>query len=208
MSKTLKIEITFTEPLLGTMAGNPEIAKEFQMAKHPEGVQSDEEKAHPAAEPGVAIAVENAAEIIQKSSTIFARVKGDRPALWDYQFKGFFKDACGMLNRVKKDKDKVKAHKKIIDGLIFVYPRQIPIELSGEITWLERPLRGQTAQGERIALARSEMAPAGSTVQIRILMLDEKLEDMVKEWLNYGAFRGLGQWRNASYGRFSYKIIA
>lgn len=200
MSKTMKIEITFTEPLLGTMAGNPEIAKEFQMAKHPEGVQADEEEAHPAAG-------ENAAEVIQKSSTVFARDKDGNPALWDYQFKGFFKDACGMLNRTKKDKDKVKAHKKIIDGLIFVYPRQIPIELSGEITWLERPLRGQTAQGERIALARSETAPADSTVQIRILMLDEKLEDMVKECLNYGAFRGMGQWRNASWGRFSWRLI-
>lgn len=36
---------------------------------------------------------------------------------------------------------KLTAYKKIIDGLIFVGPRQIPLTLSGEMTECQRPLR-------------------------------------------------------------------
>jgi hypothetical protein len=37
--------------------------------------------------------------------------------------------------------------------------------------------------------------------------MDEKLEDTVMEWLDFGELNGLGQWRNGSYGRFTYEII-
>jgi hypothetical protein len=29
---------------------------------------------------------------------------------------------------------------------------------------------------------------------------------VLKEWLDYGALRGLGQWRNAGYGAFTYEV--
>jgi hypothetical protein len=31
--------------------------------------------------------------------------------------------------------------------------------------------------------------------------------ETIKEWLNYGAYRGLGQWRNSGKGIYKYKII-
>ena len=49
-----------------------------------------------------------------------------------------------------------------IDGLIFIAPRQIPIKFDGEMGICQRPLRAQTAQGERVALASSESIPASS----------------------------------------------
>ena len=50
--------------------------------------------------------------------TIFPRDNGV-PIYWDYQIKGFFKDACGMLRKVTGSKSsKIKAYKKEIDGLI------------------------------------------------------------------------------------------
>lgn len=186
----MKVKITFIEPLLGTLAGNKELAEEFIASKHPsKEVQEDE-----------AEAIANLPEQIEKSSTLFPRHKGE-PFIWDYQIKGFFKDACSMLNRVGP---KMKAHKKIIDGLIFVKPRRIILALGGELTWTERPLRAQTAQGERIALARSETAPIGTTLEFEINCLDKKLETAVKYWLDYGALRGLGQWRNSGMGRFEW----
>jgi hypothetical protein len=191
----MKIELTFTEPLLATCSGNKELATEFILGKRPEGVAEDEIESLPE-------------EDIKKSSTVFMRLEDGIPFLWDYQVKGFLKDAAGMLNRTMTKEDQLKAHKKLIDGLVFVKPRKIPIRLSGEITILERPLRGQTAQGERIALARSESAPAGSKIEFEIICLDKKLEKAVKLWLDYGQWRGLGQWRNASYGRFSWIEIA
>lgn len=192
----MKVKITFTEPLLGTCPGNKDIATDFVLANKPDGIVEDEEATLPTDD-----------EALEKASTIFAKTPDGKLILWDYQIKGFFKDACSMLNRtVAKDKQ-FKAYKKVIDGLIFVMPRQIPISTVGPIDILERPLRASTAQGERIALARSEMIPAGSSIEIEIVLLDPKLESSVKQWLEYGALRGLGQWRNASYGRFSYELL-
>ena len=108
----------------------------------------------------------------------------------------FAKESCG-----------IKAYKKIIDGCIFIKEREIPLNLAGEMGNLQRPLRGQTAQGERIALANSEMAPKGTTCEFTILCLGPTYEGAIFEWLNYGALRGIGQWRNGSYGRFVYEVI-
>ena len=195
----LKIHLTFTEPLLGTLAGNPELVEEFIASNHPDGIQADEIEAIP--------------EKIEKASTVFSRNDKGGVVLWDYQIKGFFKDACGMLNRTKTHR--LKAHKKIIDGLIFVTPRKIELNLPvinedgepSELTWTERPLRAQTAQGERIALARSETAPAGTTIEFEILILNSDYEKLIKQWLDYGALRGLGQWRNSGCGRFLWEEV-
>lgn len=197
-----RIKLTFTEPLLGTLSGSPEIAKEFILTKYPgEGLAADETEALP-----------DTAEELKQSSTLFARNKDGQPILWNYQIKGFFKDACAMLKRATGDFGKhsrlLKAHKKVIDGCIFVSPRQIPIQVDvSALTWTERPLRAQTAQGERIALARSETAPAGSSIEFEVALLDPKLFEQVHEWLDYGAMRGLGQWRNASYGSFCWELV-
>ena len=102
---------------------------------------------------------------------------------------------------------KLSAYKKIIDGLIFVGPRQIPLTLSGEMTECQRPLRAQTAQGERVSLANSEEIPAGSTCEFEITCMDDAHEKAVMEWLDYGKLRGLGQWRNSGKGRFTYEIL-
>ena len=64
-----------------------------------------------------------------------------------------------------KESCKLKAYKKIIDGCIFTYPRRMPIHFDGEITNLQRPLRAQTMQGERICLANSEVIPQRSVVR-------------------------------------------
>lgn len=191
----MKVKVTFTEPILGTLSGNAEIAEEFILSKHPDGPQEDE------------LHADRPEGDVEKSSTVFPREDG-KPFLWDYQIKGFFKDACSMLKRCSGTKSsKLAAHKKVIDGVIFPGPRKIFIDIEGEIEWCERPLRAQTAQGERIALARSESIPAGSSITFDITCLDKKYESFVKEWLDYGALRGLGQWRNSGKGRFSYKLL-
>ena len=192
----MKVKITFTEPLLGTLSGNKGLAEEFIVSKHPDGPQADE------------LHAERPEGDVEKSSTIFPREEG-RPFLWDYQIKGFFKDACGMLRRVAGTKsNKLTAYKKVIDGVIFPGPRKIFIDIVGGIEWCERPLRGQTAQGERIALARSESIQEGSSITFDISCLDKKYEKYVKEWLDYGVLRGLGQWRNSGKGRFTWEMIS
>ena len=195
--KDLKVRLTFVEPVLGTASANPELYEEFIGSKRPGGPDPDEVETIPDVD-----------EEVRKGTTVFHR-KDETPILYDYQIKGFFKDACGMLRRTSDGASpKLKAYKKEIDGLIFVTPRHIPMNVNGEgLTFCTRPLRAQTAQGERVSLARSEQAPAGTTMEFTVSCLKPALERLVEEWLDYGKLRGLGQWRNSGMGRFTYDFI-
>ena len=197
MSKVIKVKVTMFEEILGTASANPEIHEEFIASKAPDAPSREEE-----------VAAVGAEEVFEKGMTVFPRDKDGNPIAWDYQWKGFFKDACGALRKVPKSEcGKIKAYKKEIDGLIFPEPRQIPIVFNGEIGICQMPLRGQTAQGERIALASSECIPAGAEMTFDIRMLLPDHEKAVREMLDYGRLRGFGQWRNSGKGRFTYEIL-
>ena len=201
--KTKTIEITFTEEALGTASANPDIHDEFIASKAPDAPSRDEELS-------ALIETEGLEEATEKQMTVFARSPEGNPVMWDYQIKGFFKDACGMLRRVDGTKSKkLTAFKKVIDGLIFVSPRQIPLRLpeGAEMGVCQRPLRAQTAQGERVALASSETVPAGTTMQLTVKCLNDKDMELVDEWLDYGELRGLSQWRNSGKGTFCWHEI-
>ena len=198
--KNLKVRLTFTEDCLGTASADKEIHSRFIASNAPDAPSRAEEIE--------AVGVE---EVEERAMTVFPRDEEGNPIFWDYQIKGFFKDSCSALQRMKgeeiaKESCKLKAYRKIIDGAIFVFPRKIKINLAGDIGDLQRPLRVQTAQGERIALAHSETIPAGSTIEIKI-MVPDVYEKVVMEWLEYGQLKGLGQLRNASWGRFTYEMI-
>lgn len=205
--KRIKVKLTFIEPVLGTWPNNQNIAREFIASKSPDTATIEDE-----------VAALGADFVSDKGMTVFPRNDDGEPVLYDYQIKGFFKDSCGMLSRIggktetgkKKavnESGKITAYKKVIDGLIFVSPRMIPIHASGEMTECQRPLRAQTMQGERVSLANSEQIPAGSTCEFEVLCMDDSHEKAVLEWLDYGVLRGIGQWRNSGKGRFSYEII-
>ena len=104
---------------------------------------------------------------------------------------------------------KLAAYKKKIDLLVFVNERKIPFVLPEGTTLsdCQRPLRAQTAQGERISLADSETVPAGSTVEFTIRVLDDSLMKYVIDWLDYGRYNGIGQWRNSGKGRYTWTEI-
>lgn len=195
--KRMSIQIEFTDGLLGTASADPEVHSRFVASKAPDAPSMAEEVA--------ALGVD---EVEGRAITVFPRDGEGEPVLWDYQIKGFFKDACSMLRRVKgTESSKLKAYKKLIDGLVFVEPRQIRLVLpDGEdMTECQRPLRAQTAQGERIALAHSEECPEGTTCEFEVMLLNETLEPAVREWLDYGELRGIGQWRNSGKGRMVWR---
>lgn len=196
--KEMRVRLTLLEEILGTASNNPEIHSEFIASKAPDAKSREEEIE--------AIGVD--AEI-EKGMTVFPRNAEGRPIMWDYQIKGFMKDACGMLRKVTDSKSsKIKAYKKEIDGLIFVQEREIPFQFDGKIGNCQRPLRAQTAQGERVSLANSETIPAGTTLEFTIECLVDSDMAAVREWLDYGKLRGLGQWRNSGKGKFQWEEIA
>ena len=204
--KELKVRITFTEPVLGSAPNTEEIYKEFIASKAPDAATTEDE-----------VAALGAEAVEERGTTVFTRDEEGNPTIWDYQIRGFFKGTCGFLQRAKKRKkpflsSSVKAYKKTIDGNVFVFPRQIKLNVPEgvdvrELDILQRPLRAQTAQGERIALASSEMLPAGTWFDISIGVLSSELEPVVLEWLDFGELNGLGQWRNGSNGRFTYELL-
>lgn len=206
--KKIKVRCTFLEDILGTMPNNDEIYREFIASKSPDASTVEEE-----------VAAIGADEFVEKGTTVFPRNENGVPFLYDYQIKGFFKDACSMLSRVaekdpvtKKKKpcnesSKLTAYKKVIDGLIFVQPRTIQLNTTEPISLCQRPLRAQTAQGERVALSISESVSAGSTIEFEVVCLSDEHEKAVREWLDYGYLRGIGQWRNSGKGRFSWEEV-
>lgn len=191
-----KVTLTFTEPLLGTAPKSPKIYEEYIAGK---AALTNEQ---------IAEELATVEKVEEKGWTGFHMLDGN-PVLYDYVLKGFFKSACGALRRVSDTRSaKVRAYKKIIDGLVFITPRRIPLALpDGEgLGVLERPLRAQTAQGERVTLARSDTCPVGTTLSFTVTVLGQVSESLLQEWLDYGALLGLGQWRSASWGRFEYTM--
>lgn len=193
----LSVKLTFTEPVLGTSPKNPNLYRDYVGSNAPDAGTLEDE-----------IASLGVDEVTTKGMTGFPRMEDGRPFFYDYQIKGFFKDCCGGLRKIAGSRSgKVKAYKKEIDRLIFVQPRKIPLEFSGELGECQRPLRAQTMQGERVSLAISEEAPAGTVIRFDILLLDAGQADLVREWLDYGALSGIGQWRNSGKGRFVWEAV-
>lgn len=197
IKKVIKVKLTFTEPVLGTLPNNESLYSEFIASKAPDADKYEEE-----------LDSFDVNDAIQKGMTVFLRDDEGRPCLWDYQIRGFFKGACGFLKRSPGSvSSKCKAFKKEIDGGVFVYPRKVFFENVREIGECQRPLRASTAQGERVALASSEMIPAGATLTFEIGLTNAANDDLVYEWLDYGELNGIGQWRNSGMGRFTWEEV-
>ena len=195
--KEIKVKLTFTDEVLGMMPANPAIHEEYIASKSPDAATIEEEVE--------AVGVDG---VVEKTMTIFPKLEDGTPFLWDYQIRGMFKDAIGMLRSIPGyECTKLKAYKKAVDGRIFVKDRKNPFTLSGPLGDCQRPLRADTAQGPRVALAHSETVPEGSTVDFTVVLLDDSLEKVVRECLDYGVYRGMCQWRNAGKGRYTWEQL-
>jgi hypothetical protein len=195
--KTMKVRLTLTEEALGMMPTDKEIHETYIASNAPDAPSIEEEVA--------AVGVE---EVVEKQKTVFPKDDEGNPFFWDYQIRGMFKDAIGMLRKVPSMAcSKIKAYKKVVDGLLFVDERRIPITLSGQMGDCQRPLRASGPQGDRVALAHSETVPAGSSCEFTIVMYTDDLEKVVRECLDYGRRRGLAQWRNSGKGTFVWEEL-
>lgn len=198
---TYDLTVTFTEPMLGTAPLNEQLYTDYIATKR--GANGN----------GTPLTQEELEEELgtlleDKGRTGFHRCPDGTPMIYDYIVKGYFKDACKMRRYDTGSLSKtVRAYRQMIDGLLFVTPRRIPLRLAGPLEILERPLRAQTMQGERVALAQSEMVPAGTMFDCQIHILGSGIDEaLLREWLDYGQWRGIGQWRNASWGTFQYTL--
>lgn len=192
----IKCKIVFMEDLLGTANSNPNIHSDYIASKAPDALSREEE-----------VMCIGAEAVEEKQKTVFPKDADGNPLVFDYQVKGMIKGNIKALRRCKGESFSAAACKmaasiKVSDENIHIFPRKIPIHLSGPIGDLQRPLRATGPQGERVALANSETVPAGSWIAFRIECDVRDSYKAVVEALNYGTRNGMGQWRSAGWGRF------
>ena len=237
--KRIGFRVTFTNELLGTYPTDPDtyvkyimsrakdvnddVLKEVENIKRANEAISDKNGKNEEKEP-------------PKTLTIFPRDSSMNLIMYDYQWRGYFKEVCSGLRAFftqdsmgkVSNSDGFRNFKKGVDNAFFVYPREIPIHIpeDGKIGICARSLRANTPQGERIAIASSETIPAGSYVEFEVAVPDsiliEQDEDDGKktkkkkgidykgaliEWMNYGRFKGMLQWRSGGKGTFTYECL-
>lgn len=192
--KEMKVRLTFIEEILGTASNDKELHAEYIASKAPDAISKKEEIE--------AIGVEC---VIEKGKTVFPKDENGNPFIYDYQIKGFFKNAAKAFNYVKK----LAAYKTKIDNLIFVNERKILLQIpeGKEMGNCQRPLRAQTPQGERVALANSDSCPEGTVIEFTVMSMVDDLMDNVEMWLDYGKLNGIGQWHNSGKGRFVWEKL-
>lgn len=202
-SRIMHVRIEFIDDILGTAPGDPDIHGSYISSKAPDAASKAEE-----------IEALGEDEFREKGKTVFPIDEKGRPIFWNYQIKGFFKSACSAQRNLKGTlSSKCKAYKKKIDLGVFVFAdasnkAEREIVIHGEyIDDCQRPLRAQTMQGDRVAIADSECIGAGAWCEFDVFCLDPADMDMVREWLDYGVLNGLGQWRNSGKGAFVWKEL-
>lgn len=198
--------LTGFTPILGSSPANPAVRTAYLASK-------SADPAHIGPEEEEYIAGDE-----EDKMTVFLRNPKDGALmLLDYQVLGFIKAALEALsaqNGVKQPRSKA-------DRYIFVSPRRIPIcradgsIITDEDDVYERPLRAQTMRGERVTLAASECIYDPWTIRVTITLLPNSaskssknitFED-IEQALDYGALRGLSQFRTGGYGRFTWERV-
>jgi hypothetical protein len=194
--QTYGLKVEFMTPVLGSQPTR-DVATSYLAAKHGFEIPEDE--------------IETLPDALEQGTTVFHRGRvngGEGPVLFDYQVKGFLKHAGAVMNT--QVEGGVKALRSKVVNLVFVSPRVIPLVVpeGGELDVIERPLRAQTAQGERVALARSETLPEGTAFRCGITVFPGAItEEVLRELLDYGLYQGIGQWRGGGWGRFRYELV-
>lgn len=194
----------FVEEVLGGLPGDKQIYSTYVASKAPDAKTMAEE-----------IAIYGEEEIEQQQTTVFPRCKNEICVI-EYQMRGFLKSAAEALKRAGLLE--VTAHKKVINDLIRISAKESDDKIDRFIPFhspdgkknvpylVQRPLRAETAQGPRTALASSEALPAGTWFEFYMHLLSAKITGTVLSWMEYGKLNGLMQWRNAGLGRFRVEV--
>lgn len=200
-----KFRLYGLQPLLGGVSLDKEIFTKFVATKARDFEKDAANKD-----------VENVIDAEDKVTGFYRDAVNGNIILKGYQIKGFLKEAAKAL----KDQLGLASCVSKIDNFVFIAEDCIPVMRDGEWVeqpdgFLERPLRGETPQGPRVSLAKSEQVCGDWYVDITVKVIENKKTaksialDMgvVEELLSYGQFKGLLQWRNAGYGSFRVEEI-
>lgn len=163
---------------------------------------------------------ETFAELDLTGTTVFLHdEKTDRPCISDHMIYGFLKAATDAIAKTLAKKKATMLHsaaytQSVINQHVRCEQRFIPFDRDtkknedGTTYFLQRSLRAQTAQGPRISLAKSEVVEAGAKLRftLKVMKKSPLNEKILRTLFEYGEIVGLGQWRNAGNGMFSFEL--
>lgn len=209
---TRKYILTGRTPMLGSNPANPQIYEQFIQSKIADLRKGEEEKNMLPTEEQLK---EMEKDIRAQGFTVFLR-DGDNLVISGHVIKGFFKAALTTL----KGQLNIGSPKSKIDELLFVGENYIPLTrkdgtpITKPDKICERSLRCETMQGPRVSLASSEQVDEWQ-VAVTLTLIDNSgtakskplTWDVIEECLNYGYFKGLGQWRNSGLGSFTWEQV-
>lgn len=186
---------TFTNPMLGTKAADPEVHSKFIAQKEREQASEDE----------LSNAERTALELEDRKTgiSVFHRNAAGQPIIYNYQVKGAIKALIKAARRNPESKSaKLKNSVGAVNENVFVEPREIVLELPEgvEVERLERPLRAQTMQGERMSLKCSESVPAGTKMRFSVATDIPGFDAILAEIWERTEYFFMGEWRNSGFG--------
>ena len=196
-----KIKLILTEDQLGTIPKSKEIFKNY-ITEKARDQKSPEEL--------LQLQIEEVATVEELEEKGWTGFHTDEQGLfiYEYMIKGFLKEAGNTMKEIVG----VKNIKSKLNNLVFVAPRKMYFKRNGDYIKaadgvFERSLRVDTPMGPRVALARSEFVNAGAELEIEVTIVPNK-EITWKRLLQifeYGSLKGLGQFRNGGFGRFTFE---
>lgn len=163
---------------------------------------------------------------IQGTTIFFWNQKLNLPMIGDHMIYGFMKAAAEAIGRCKKPKkeggkvergvplESISYTQSLInqhvrcENQFITFDSDLKRHEDGSEFYLQRSLRAMTAQGPRITLAKSEVVEEGAKLIFNMYVMDNSplTEAILHRIFDYGKMTGLGQWRNAGNGRFSYTL--
>lgn len=197
--------ITGIKPVLGSLPASRAVREQYIASKAPSPEKiADEMEAFSGDD--------------DRGVTVFTRNSrmNDCLCLRGYQICGLIKEALEALQA----QTGVLQPRGKVDRYLFCEPDYIPLMRDGkkiydEDEMNERPLRAMGMMGPRVTLASSEQVNEPWYVDIELTLIPNKgtakskpiTWDEVETALEYGAYKGLCQWRNAGYGMFVYERL-
>ena len=216
--KKYKVKLTLLEPLLGTVPKSEKVFRDYladKALKRKEAAAKIDPEAARALNEEEIDTLPTRDEEERGWTGFFTDEEG--PFLYDYQVKGFIKEAGNVLKDFP-DFDIPQLRDKV-DNYVYVRPRRIRLA-KVEPEPLERPLRAMTMQGPRVSLVRSDKVAAGTVLEFELWVLPFVLrgrkygaggrevftQELLSNLYEFGEFKGLGQWRNGGWGSFTAEI--
>lgn len=209
LGEVRRVRLKGISPILGSISPDKEIYTKFIATK----TESIEEYKR-------ALEDEESVLDTKEKYTCFYRDKEGLPILKDYQIKGFLKESAKALRGTFDVLGSGVTSQGKIDNLIFIKGVNISLTRDGKKIkspddFLERPLRAMTMQGPRVSLAKSELIDEGWECEFEIQFLNDVSGgksktytwEIIEKLFEYGELKGLLQWRNGGYGRFTFEWI-